>query len=294
MNEWAEMRLNGFLGFIHKCVMFLTWPLRHWKILLSILLLLIVLFFTVPFFYGVKWNEIVDWYKVKYSESWLAGLTSGVSKVATDTVKKSEKTIQIIKEKAVKISPEAETEQTAKQKNVPVRFVTWNVEKFTKSKYHPQKSSKKIKLKAPTFAKIEPYSEQNIPLSQNTEAKSESFAPYYDGNLSDYYTIRRDLDLVYLSESEKLYGKVDIIDANSLYIDNTFVYLYGIFTNPNNYDEQAAQLFLEKLTEGRNLHCDIVAYTTQSQAATALCFLDGKLINQQLVDAELAENVALK
>ena len=60
------------------------------------------------------------------------------------------------------------------------------------------------------------------------------------------------------------------------------------------YHKIYPNLFLEKRFGDKPAHCDIVAYTSQTQMATALCFVDGELINKALVEAGLAENVALK
>jgi endonuclease YncB( thermonuclease family) len=79
-----------------------------------------------------------------------------------------------------------------------------------------------------------------------------------------------------------------------LYIDGTYVYLYGIYTNPDIYDAAEAQLYLEQLVEGKEVYCDVVAYTTQTQMATALCFVDGVFINGDMVQNSLALDVALK
>ena len=71
------------------------------------------------------------------------------------------------------------------------------------------------------------------------------------------------------------------------------MFLYGIYTDPDIYDAAEAQDYLEKITEGRKVHCEIVA-ETYSHTATALCFVQGVFINKALVDRKLARNVALR
>jgi hypothetical protein len=310
MSEWSSMQVSGFLGWIHRLVMFITWPLRNWKYLLSAIVIIVLFMIAYAFYHGVRFSEMFDWYKVKLSGP-VASITGNMQNVATEAQKHVDESIDTVKEKVQKMAPEIAAARRAKENNEPIRFVAWNVAKFNKAKYQPQEDTPKVKLKAPTFTqitedepKIESVEQPEIPIIapqlveavpvQKVEKPKIPEKPYYDGKLSDYYTIRRDLDLTYLAESEKLYGHADVMGPNSLYLDNTYMYLYGIFTNPNDYDSQSAQLFLEKRLQNKSVHCDIVAYTSQTQAATALCFVDGKLINREMVEAGLAEDVALK
>ncbi|MBQ9034741.1 MAG: hypothetical protein IJ099_02115 [Alphaproteobacteria bacterium] len=300
MKEWAQMRVSGFLGFIHKLVMFITWPLRHWKFLLISLLIVAAIVIAVPLISGTKFVEIPSWYKAKMTHPFLTVLKNNVTNITQSTEQKINESVNSVKDKVEQIAPEIiKTEAEEENKKEKIRFTAWNVAKFNKTKYQQPKSKKqKITLKSPTFAELkeETASKQEKmaePIINEDEQEAPT-KPYYDGNLADYYTVRRDLDLIYLTESEKLYGQVDVVGANSLYINNTYIYLYGIYTNPNIYNEQAARLYLEKLIDNKAVHCDVVAYSVQSQTPTALCFIDGKLINQELVDAQYAANIALK
>ena len=56
--------------------------------------------------------------------------------------------------------------------------------------------------------------------------------------------------------------------------------------------ENKANVYLKELADKKTLECEIVAYTYQNHA-TAICFLDGMSINQNLVDAGFATDVAL-
>lgn len=297
MKEWVEMRMSGFSGLIHKLVMLITWPLRHWKFLLISILVLVIVAVAVPLISGAKLTEIPAWYQAKMTHPFLTVIKNNVANITQSTEQKISESVNSVKDKVQQIAPEvikpAVKEENKKEK---IRFTAWNVAKFNKAKYQQKpQPAQKIKLKSPTFAEIKeeviPQKQKNVKIETPKEEVSE---PYYEGKLADYYTVRHDLDLIYLTESEKLYGQVDVVGANSLYINNTYVYLYGIYTNPDIYNEQTAQLYLEKLIDNQPVHCDIVAYSTQSQTPTALCFLNGKLLNQELVDAQYAANVALK
>ena len=101
-------------------------------------------------------------------------------------------------------------------------------------------------------------------------------------------------NLEYLSEPETLNGKMTIVTPNDVYIQDTFVYLYGIYCDPNTYDTELAKNFLQTLVENEDVRCEVIAYTTQTKVATALCFIGNTLINKSLVENDMANNIALK
>lgn len=296
MKEWIEMRVSGFLGWIHKLVMLITWPFRHWKSMLLVLALLVIATIVVPLIYGVKFTDMPNWYKAKMTHPLMTVIRNNVQNLKQATEQKLSQSVDTVKDQMQKIAPEIMTSTSAQPENKEkIRFTAWNVAKFNTAK--PQQPKQKVTLKAPTFAELKeatPQRKQNNSITAENNSQPTISEPYYEGKLDDYYTVRRDLDLIYLTESEKLYGHVDVVGPNSLYLENTYVYLYGIYTNPEIYNEQSAQLYLEKLIDNQPVHCDVIAYSVQSQTPTALCFLNGRLINQELVDAEYAANIALK
>ncbi len=299
MKEWAQLRVSGFLGLIHKLMMFITWPFRHWKFMLLALVLLIIAMVVIPLVYDVKFSDIPSWYKAKMTHPFMTVIKNNVENLKRMTEQKITQSVDTVKDQMQKIAPEIKTTESAKtETKEKIRFTAWNVAKFNKAKYQkPQQQNTTVASKAQTFAELkkatpnrnESEEKEEIAVIQKTPEES-----YYEGELEDYYAVRRDLDLMYLTQSEKLYGHVDVVGPNSLYIENTFIYLYGIYTNPDIYNEQSAQLYLEKLIDNQPVHCDIVAYSIQSQTPTALCFLNGRLINQELVDADYAADIALK
>ena len=229
-------------------------------------------------------------------------IKNNVQNITQTAEQKINQSVDTVKNKMQEIAPNIVNEQKIEKKQEPIRFTAWNVAKFKQAKYQQPQAPQQVATKEPTYAELKKEVAQNVekdntikPQTAPTAAVSTSQTePYYEGKLADYYAVRHDLDLIYLPESEKLYGQVDVVGPNSLYINDTYVYLYGIYTNPNLYNEQSAQLYLEKLIDNQPVHCDIVAYSIQSQTPTALCFLNGRLINQELVDAQYAANVALK
>jgi len=299
-SEWADMQMSGFLGWIHKIVMFITWPFRRFKLLLSIIIGVLVVMITIPMCYGVAFKDIPSWYYQLIKAPFVQHMTQAVSDKASEIKEHTSQTIDGVKQKIGKISPEIKAAEEAKAKGEPIKFTTWNVAKFNKVKYEKKVAEPKedIKLKAPTFAVLKRETKE-AQVKREQEAKKQQEeekigGPYYKGHLEDYYRVRTDLGLTYLSESEKYHGKAEVMGPNSLYIAGTHVFLYGIYTNPDIYDVAEAQVHLEELIEGKVVHCDVIAYATQTQAATALCFVDGLFINGDLVNKSLALDVALK
>ena len=62
-SEWVEMRVNGWLAWIHRAVMFITFPIRRfWQIVLGIIVICILLA-LIPLYYGVGFTHITHWYR---------------------------------------------------------------------------------------------------------------------------------------------------------------------------------------------------------------------------------------
>lgn len=100
------------------------------------------------------------------------------------------------------------------------------------------------------------------------------------------------LPLKYEETPQHIEGTAIIFSANDLSVGDNYVILYGIYTNEEKYNPDEAAEYLKELAEQKHIECDIVAYTYQNYA-TALCYIDGKSINQNLVDAGFADNIAL-
>jgi len=277
-NEWAEMKLSGALLWLHRFVMLVTLPFRKfWQISLSLLAILLILL-AIPMFQGIKLYDVWDWYMVKMP-------THKFVEVKEDAVHKVKEKVEYIERTVKPVISKKEVKKAPKEEKEEVKFVSWNVAGFRKAKYDPEKA----KLKAQN----NPKKKLQI-MTRGQDTSEDSGDKYYDGELSDYYIVLDNRDLEYLEQPEKLYGNADIVGANSLYIDGEFVYLYGIYSSPNDYDLKLAQDFLLTATKDRKVHCDVVAYTSQAQAGTALCFVDGVFLNKKMVDYHLADNVGLK
>ena len=283
--------------FFYNTYMLLTFPVRKWWIILSVLATVLLVLILIPTMEGIKKEDIVDWYKAKWTYS-------DVNKAKNKTIALMSRKLKNLKDNVKEILPDVEDENDVAKKQNKGEFVSWNVAEFRKAKYIPREQrTNKEKNKvydSNTFALIKEQMKHN----KKKNAKDNLYgtnsiivdqARASDNyNLSHYYEIRPDLDLEYLNEPETIIGTATISGANDLYIGDTFVYLYGIYTNPRKYSVMEARDFLEDVTDGEEVECDVVAYSTQTHAKTALCFVNGVLINKQMVAEYLAENVALK
>ena len=87
-------------------------------------------------------------------------------------------------------------------------------------------------------------------------------------------------------------GQAFVYNANAIDVDGTYMFMFGIYSNPAEERGQLASQFLEKLIENREVDCDIVAYTKE-QVPTVICYINGVNINKLLVIKGLSDNIAL-
>ncbi len=296
MMEHERQSDDGWEKFLYRVYMILTFPVRRWWIILSVLATVLLVLIIIPTLDGVKKEDIVDWYKAKL-------VHSDLNKAKNKTIAMISKKVDNLTDNVKQIlpnSPEESKEQTKPAKKES-NLVSWNVAEFKKAKYVPSKEKKgtadKKESDTNIFAKMKNIATQSTekPIKQIkpiTTAKIKAENPLK--SITSYYNVRTDLNLEYLDKPEVISGSATISGANELYIEETFVYLYGIYTNPRKYSLSQAKSFLENITENQTVTCSIVAYSTQTQAKTALCFVDGALINKQMVLEKMADNVALK
>lgn len=291
-----ERQLHGWDKFIYNAYMILTFPVRKWWIILSVLATILLVLIIIPTMDGVKKENIIDWYKAKWAHS-------DVNRAKNETIAKISKKMNNLKDGAKNMLSASSQESAAEENKKESDLVSWNVAEFKKAKYVPQEnsiihSSQKVQDKN-TFALIKEQMKRNTIANAKTENKKNntsaiSNAPLEEKNDAVYYEVRTDLNLAYLDEPETISGEATIAGANELYVGEDFVYLYGIYTSPRKYDINEAKAFLQNMTQNQEIECEVVAYSTQNYAKTALCFVNGVLINKQMVIEGLADNIALK
>lgn len=295
--EWAEMRISGLLKWVHRLVMLITFPFRKFWQIVFVLLIILAILIATPMCYGVKFRDVWDWYKIKFPTHEFVEVKDQAKARVTQKIKSVRRKINDI------IPTTAGKPEKAQEDEDEVRFVAWNVAEFNKAKYKPSSSNVKVVAESneKTYAELKKDAQKDNDTKVFEVKKTIAETPKNKTNfvtgkrdLSSYYVKLENNTLEYLAEPEILDGTMTIVTPNDVYIQDTFVYLYGVYCDPNVYDTELAKNFLQTLVADENVHCEVIAYTTQTKVATALCFINDTLINKALVENDMANNVALK
>ena len=274
--------MTGFKGFLHRTAMFLLYPLRKPLIFFPLLILL----YLIPTFIGARPSEVHVWYwnKIKSAYNSAAGVVS--DKVNPWFADKEE----AVPELGGKALPERGIDQLVGMRQKAVRR-----QMFEKAKSAPQavdileneevvpvSEIKRDEQPQPAADVVQEYNDKISELSSRNTASAGSAT----------ITLSQKLPLVYLKDPDPVSGKPMVQNANEIIVDGTYIFLYGIYVDPNLPKGIEAKKYLEQFVKDKVVRCDIVAYTYQD-IATALCYVDDDSINQRLVDEEFSRNVAL-
>ena len=274
--------MTGFKGFLHRTAMFLLYPLRKPLIFFPLLILL----YLIPTFIGARPSEVHVWYwnKIKSAYNSAAGVVS--DKVNPWFADKEE----AVPELGGKALPERGIDQLVGMRQKAVRR-----QMFEKAKSAPQavdileneevvpvSEIKRDEQPQPAADVVQEYNDKISELSSRNTAPAGSAT----------ITVSQKLPLVYLKDPVPVSGKALVQNANEIIVDGTYIFLYGIYVDPNLPKGIEAKKYLEQFVKDKVVRCDIVAYTYQD-IATALCYVDDDTINQRLVDEEFSRNVAL-
>ena len=274
--------MTGFKGFLHRTAMFLLYPLRKPLIFFPLLILL----YLIPTFIGARPSEVHVWYwnKIKSAYNSAAGVVS--DKVNPWFADREE----AVPELGGKALPERGIDQLVGMRQKAVRR-----QMFEKAKSAPQavdileneevvpvSEIKRDEQPQPAADVVQEYNDKISELSSRNTAPAGSAT----------ITVSQKLPLVYLKDPVPVSGKALVQNANEIIVDGTYIFLYGIYVDPNLPKGIEAKKYLEQFVKDKVVRCDIVAYTYQD-IATALCYVDDDSINQRLVDEEFSRNVAL-
>lgn len=274
--------MTGFKGILHRTAMFLLYPLRKPLIFFPLLILL----YLIPTFIGARPSEVHVWYwnKIKSAYNSAAGVVS--DKVNPWFADKEE----AVPELGGKALPERGIDQLVGMRQKAVRR-----QMFEKAKSAPQavdileneevvpvSEIKRDEQPQPAADVVQEYNDKISELSSRNTAPAGSAT----------ITVSQKLPLVYLKDPVPVSGKALVQNANEIIVDGTYIFLYGIYVDPNLPKGIEAKKYLEQFVKDKVVRCDIVAYTYQD-IATALCYVDDDSINQRLVDEEFSRNVAL-
>ncbi len=274
--------MTGFKGILHRTAMFLLYPLRKPLIFFPLLILL----YLIPTFIGARPSEVHVWYwnKIKSAYNSAAGVVS--DKVNPWFADKEE----AVPELGGKALPERGIDQLVGMRQKAVRR-----QMFEKAKSAPQAVDILENEEVVPVSEIK-RDEQPQPAADVVQEYNDKISELSSRNMapagSSTVTVSQKLPLVYLKDPVSVSGKALVQNANEIIVDGTYIFLYGIYVDPNLPKGIEAKKYLEQFVKDKVVRCDIVAYTYQD-IATALCYVDDDSINQRLVDEEFSRNVAL-
>lgn len=270
--------MTGFKGFLHRVAMILLYPLRKPLIFIPVLILM----YLIPTFIGSKPSEVHLWYWNKIKNGY-----NFVAETVSDKVKPIvEKTEVLMPELGGKMLPERGIDQLVGTKQKAIRR-----QMFEKAKSAPQAVD--ILENQEVVSVEEVKKEQALIQAEKTDAIMEEVAK--NDNLQpekQKIVVSETLPLIYVENQIDVSGAAIVQNANEMIVNGTYLFLYGIYVDPNTPKGIEAKKFLEQMVKGKTVRCNIVAYTYQ-EVATALCEIDGESINQKMVDEGLSKNVAL-
>lgn len=287
-----DIKIHGWGKVLHIIVMGLTYPLRHFFKFLAFLLVFIVILMAIPMMFGVSYKDIPSWYLLRYDET----KASEQREIQPDTsvkttVAEPENIKEVSAPKVVHVNSPA-TAVTATGSGRRQAFKKVEAEPMET----PRRTYQTMKINSENEAE-NPRRELALTIAENVgTAEDEKRKPAMAQRLSPeddlHYRKIDTLPLVYEDNPQKISGQTFVFSANEMSVGDTYIILYGVYTDPRKYDQAKAHQYMKELADGKMMVCRIVAYTYQNMA-TAICFLDGRNVNQNLVDAGFADNVAL-
>ncbi len=272
--------MTGWAAFFHKLAMFILFPLRKPLIFFPLLLIL----FMAPTFNGVKPAEVHRWYWGKIKQYTLA---------VTDLV--SEKTKKVLpKDFKIKVPSIGNSASEVKGTDKLVEYPTVDVNANRRAMFERASSAPVMPV---DFATEDDYGDDEGTLGASAvdEVSEVIETPKVLEKLPEVKIVKpvkRNLPLVYLDEPKEVIGTVKVHNANELEVDGTYIFLYGIYVNPDTEHGIFAKKFLENMVKNQIVRCSIVAYTLQD-VATGMCYLNGENINKMMVTNNFSKNVAL-
>ncbi|MBO4293944.1 MAG: hypothetical protein J5896_00685 [Alphaproteobacteria bacterium] len=285
-NNFKDLRMSGFVKWFHHLIMFITYPFRHFYIFFSVVLLACIFIIGIPLLHDVPFKQIPAWYQNLFTLQMPARVHRIMGTPKQIKPKRFKKDIKLT-HAVLEPKPAATNKAITKEEPVieqPTKYATWDIHK----KPEHESIQKQVVVDTPepvvdAVKSTEPEPVKPEPAETIKESTSSSFLKYRKLDNSE---------LTYFQTPQRISGETIIYGPNELSVDDTFVYLYGIYTNPNLYDVTKARAYLRELVADSTVECYIVAQTSKG-IATAICFADGKNINQSMVNAFLADNVAL-
>ncbi len=283
-----DVKLHGFGKIMHGFVMVITYPLRHFFKFIAYAFVFAVILAAIPMMQGVRYTDIFDWYLLRYEPD--TDPVKAERAGETTSLETEEKYKEVSAPKIVRAEEGEKIEQGPGQRRA---FKKKPPEPETEQAPRRQYPVMKIKPPAENFHRQRgTHLSADNTVSADVPAKELEKKSLQQENIKLDYRKIDTLPLVYEENPQTVSGQAFVFNANEMSVGNTYIILYGVYTDPEKYNQELAHEYMKELADGKILSCHIVAYTYQN-IATGLCFLDGININKNLVDAGLADNVAL-
>lgn len=302
LDRLKDIKIHGMAKFFHWVFMTLTYPLRHPFRFIIFLLAIALALLAVPLAQHVPLKNTLSWY---FSQNQNISVVSPHKKGLPQpkVLHPSQRNTHV---STAEILPLSELSASEPKQYQPMKVPSkWLEKKDEKEQESPMEedqqallaheeealpeASHEVSLPPEEPAKILQEPVQTAEIAQEPEPLTEEVQELKD---KPAYRKDEDLPLVYEDQPQRIKGKVMIFSPNEITVGKTYLILYGIYTNPQKYDVKAAEKYLTKLVRGKTVECDLVAYTYQN-LPTGVCYVNGQSLNQKLVDAGFADNVAL-
>lgn len=275
-------QISGATGVFHKIVMFITYPFRKPLRCLFFLAALGAIVYFIPVMYGVKPEKVYDWYvKLVHDVNEQIIIPHTQKEKGTDTLVESNYATgqrEIRRQMFVKASGRAPqkvdvlAEEASEVVNIgDIRRAEDNAENYDEQPIIPEKTT---------------VEEQSNVVAVQHPVVTEDF---------DYRRHYGEFDsLNYLNEPVEVRGTAKIHNANELTVNDTYIFLYGIYSNPLNGRGVKAGVFLKNLVKDEEVLCQILAYTKEGQVATAECYVGETDINNLMVKNGFSDKVTAR
>lgn len=275
-------QISGATGVFHKIVMFITYPFRKPLRCLFFLAALGAIVYFIPVIYGVKPEKVYDWYvKLVHDVNEQIIIPHTQKEKGTDTLVESNYATgqrEIRRQMFVKASGRAPqkvdvlAEEASEVVNIgDIRRAEDNAENYDEQPIAPEKTT---------------VEEQSNVVAVQHPVVTEDF---------DYRRHYGEFDsLNYLNEPVEVRGTAKIHNANELTVNDTYIFLYGIYSNPLNGRGVKAGVFLKNLVKDEEVLCQILAYTKEGQVATAECYVGETDINNLMVKNGFSDKVTAR
>ena len=283
---------KGIFKWLNKLARLVLFPLIHPWIFFGTLGVISAAVVLIPWLvYGIEFADMPAWYR-QHMALWYQQAREHIAPLKDEAVTRYNKIMRSEVYKASQVNskgrddiedydikPQGQRVVLGAEGNSQDELKTENVSDNT-----DKEAVAVVEMAAPQEEQTYPMREDDNKLPTADEVQDEAEQVYFKRNDG--------LGLLYVDNSEKVSGRLIVINANEVMIGTKEMFLYGIYTTLGTENARKAGAYLMENFDGKNADCYIGAYTANNDA-TAICIVDGVKINHTLVDLGWAQNVSL-